>query len=94
MSKLSVSWKQSAFKNNFLLKDKHPDIMVSYLIYIKSEMDNNPSILDKSELQSVIKLVTNHGVKSPVDVDIHFSTAYGNKIDLYHSLPGNKNSLN
>ncbi|XP_059167842.1 uncharacterized protein LOC131949848 [Physella acuta] len=69
-------------------RDKHPDIIVSYLIYIKNELDNNPSILDKSELRSVIKLVTNHGVKSPVDVDIHFSTAYGTKIDLFHLLPG------
>ncbi|KAK0061751.1 protein NO VEIN isoform X6, partial [Biomphalaria pfeifferi] len=67
-------------------KDKRKFVLVSYLVYIKTELEKNSSVVDRSEL-SVVKLVTNHGIKSPAD-DVHFPTQYGNKIDLIKTFPG------
>ncbi|BFZ19889.1 hypothetical protein BsWGS_22929 [Bradybaena similaris] len=69
-------------------KDKKRDVLISYIVYIKTELDRNPSIIDKSELRSVARLATNHGIKSPSEDDVHFSSAFGNKIDLRKMLPG------
>ncbi|XP_055892730.1 uncharacterized protein LOC106068793 isoform X2 [Biomphalaria glabrata] len=66
-------------------KDKRKDVLVSYLVYIKTELEKNSSVVDRSEL-SVVKLVTNHGIKSPAD-DVHFPTLYGNSIDLIKTFP-------
>ncbi|CAL1544092.1 unnamed protein product [Lymnaea stagnalis] len=71
-----------------LWKDKHRNILVSYLVYIKMEMERNSSLVDMAELCSVVRLATNHGIKSPSEEAVHFSTAYGNRIDLNTTFPG------
>ncbi|XP_059138506.1 uncharacterized protein LOC131926926 isoform X3 [Physella acuta] len=69
-------------------KEKPRNVLISFLAYVKAEMEKNPSVVDMAELRSVARLVTNHGIKSPSEDDVHFSTAFGNKIDLCKILPG------
>ena len=61
---------------------------MSYLIYIKTELDRQSSLIELCELKSAIRLVTNHGIQTPQESSIHFSTAFGNKINLPSSFPG------
>ncbi|CAG5134711.1 unnamed protein product, partial [Candidula unifasciata] len=69
-------------------KEKKRDVLISYIVYIKTELDRNPSVVDMSELRSVARLATNHGIQSPSEEDVHFSSVFGNKIDLRRVFPG------
>ncbi|RUS69200.1 hypothetical protein EGW08_023036 [Elysia chlorotica] len=69
-------------------KSKSREIIISYLIYIKTELDRQASLIEKSELRSAVRLATNHGIQSPQESSIHFSTAFGNKINLPSTFPG------
>ncbi|GFS15970.1 tudor domain-containing protein [Elysia marginata] len=74
--------------NSDVWQSKARDVIISYLIYIKTELDRQPSLIELSELKSVVRLATNHGVQSPQESSVHFSTAYGNKINLQSCFPG------
>ena len=63
---------------------------MTYVMYIMEELQNQPSIVDVSELKSVAVLLTNDGLRRPADDPIHFSFAYTGVtgFDLTTRLPG------
>ncbi|XP_067652769.1 uncharacterized protein [Haliotis asinina] len=67
---------------------KSRDILISYLLFIKSQSEQQPSLINMEELKSVVRVVTNVGLKKPADEAVHFTPPYGNKIDLQQQLPG------
>ncbi|XP_069113795.1 uncharacterized protein [Argopecten irradians] len=67
---------------------KSRETLISYLVYIKECYEEQNSIVDLENLSSVVRLVTNHGVKNPRDAPLHFSVLYGNTIDLQACFPG------
>ncbi|XP_046338389.2 protein NO VEIN-like isoform X3 [Haliotis rufescens] len=67
---------------------KSRDILISYLLFIKSQSEQQPSLINMAELKSVARVVTNSGLRRPADEAVHFTPAYGNKIDLQRQLPG------
>jgi len=60
---------------------------VTYMIYILEELQNQHSIVDIAELKSVAVLLTNDGLRRPLDDPVHFSVAYSG-YDLSTNLPG------
>ncbi|XP_005090510.1 uncharacterized protein LOC101857532 isoform X2 [Aplysia californica] len=69
-------------------KEKSRDVLISYLVYIKGEREQNASVIDMAELRPVARLATNHGIKNPVEDDVHFSQPFGNVTNLKHLFPG------
>ncbi|GFO25015.1 tudor domain-containing protein, partial [Plakobranchus ocellatus] len=76
-----------------LWREKSREVIISYLIYIKSELEKQPSLIDLSELKAAVQLATNHGIHSPEESSVYFTTAFGNKIDLPNTFPGVKWTL-
>jgi len=60
---------------------------VTYMIYILEELQTQHSIVDIAELKSVAVLLTNDGLRRPLDDPVHFSVAYSG-YDLSTNLPG------
>ena len=60
---------------------------MTYMIYILEELQNQHSIVDIAELKSVAVLLTNDGLRRPLDDPVHFSVAYSG-YDLSTNLPG------
>ncbi|KAL3859495.1 hypothetical protein ACJMK2_009714 [Sinanodonta woodiana] len=69
-------------------KEKSRDTLIVYVIYIKEQTDLNPSLCNLGELKEVAQLVTNQGVKNPVEHSIHFTPSYGNKVNLSITFKG------
>ncbi|XP_021342125.1 uncharacterized protein LOC110442712 isoform X2 [Mizuhopecten yessoensis] len=67
---------------------KQRETLISYLVYIKECHEQQNSIVDLENLSTVARLVTNQGVKNPRDDPLHFTTLYGNSINLQASFPG------
>ena len=59
-----------------------------YLIYIKEQQTRQSGLINMSELKGVARVATNHGTKNPATDAVHFTTAFGNDIDLPRYLPG------
>ena len=60
---------------------------MTYMIYILEELQTQHSIVDIAELKSVAVLLTNDGLRRPLDDPVHFSVAYSG-YDLSTNLPG------
>lgn len=56
-------------------------------MYIFEQRLSDPSVCDINELRSCVQLLTNKGPLNPVEVAIHFTTRFGNAIDLAKQLP-------
>ena len=52
------------------------------------QIEQNPSLLKMDHLKEVAVVLTNKGPVKLVDVNVHFTPAYQNTIDLLQSLPG------
>lgn len=59
----------------------------SYLVYILEQRIADPSVCDIDELRSCVQILTNRGVMNPIVTPVHFTTKYGNTIDLARHLP-------
>ena len=70
-------------------QQKSREILFAYLVYIKEELDKQPDLVDIGELKKHAVVLTNRGPRNPVSHPVHFSTAFGNQIDLPKILPGN-----
>ncbi|XP_070575816.1 uncharacterized protein [Ptychodera flava] len=69
-------------------KEKSHTLLMEYLIYIKEESEKMSSVCNLEELKEIVKVVTNHGLVNPATQPTHFTTDYGNKVDLQGQLPG------
>ncbi|KAK3603430.1 hypothetical protein CHS0354_009413 [Potamilus streckersoni] len=69
-------------------KKKSKEILVTYVVFIKKQMECNPSICSFGELKDLLQLVTNHGLKNPGKDPIHFTHHYGSRINLKQTFPG------
>ena len=68
-------------------------MLFAYLVYIKDELDQQSDIVDLAELKKHVVILTNQGPRNPATQPVHFSTAYGNQIDLPAMLPGKLNKI-
>ena len=64
-----------------------PHVIHSYLIYIKENLELDPSACDMAELRSCALVKTNKGFVNPSTQPVHFSLEYGNKINLKKEFP-------
>ena len=71
-----------------LPQNKSRQILFAYLVYIKEELDCRTDAIDMNELRQHAVVMTNQGPRTPAKQPVHFSTAYGNKLDLPRLLPG------
>ena len=69
-------------------QNKSRQILFAYLVYIKEELDCRTDAIDMNELRQHAVVMTNQGPRTPAKQPVHFSTAYGNKLDLPRLLPG------
>ncbi|XP_061196696.1 uncharacterized protein LOC133204972 [Saccostrea echinata] len=69
-------------------KDKRNDILISYIIYIKEQIELDPSLINVEELGMSAILKTNKGLQNPSQSSIHFPPVYKNNINLQDVLPG------
>ncbi|XP_062567288.1 uncharacterized protein LOC134229558 [Saccostrea cucullata] len=69
-------------------KDKKENILISYIVYIKEQIELDPSLLNVEELGMSAILKTNKGLQNPSQSPIHFPPVYKNNIDLQNVLPG------
>ncbi|XP_077982386.1 uncharacterized protein LOC144437336 [Glandiceps talaboti] len=69
-------------------QEKDHKLLMEYVIYIKAESEKLPSVCNMEELKDVVQVITNHGLINPTKQPTHFTTDYGNKIDLQRDLPG------
>ncbi|KAK3086464.1 hypothetical protein FSP39_018803 [Pinctada imbricata] len=68
-------------------KEKKREILISYVIYIKEQLEQQISLVNIDELAAVALVMTNQGMVNAKDVPVHFTQNYGNKLDL-GKLPG------
>ncbi|XP_028393815.1 uncharacterized protein LOC114518092 [Dendronephthya gigantea] len=59
-----------------------PDVLFSYIVYIKDQWDLDPSVCDLQELRSCALVKTNKGFVNPSLEPVHFTVKYGNKTNL------------
>ena len=71
-----------------VFQEKSPELTISYIIYLKEQVEQQSSLVSMDELKSSIVLLTNKGFCRPTEVAIHFGLEYGNAIDLKTRLPG------
>ncbi|XP_041376442.1 protein NO VEIN-like isoform X2 [Gigantopelta aegis] len=69
-------------------QNKSRETLVCYLIYIKEQLSRQSGLINMSELKGVARVATNHGMKNPDSDAVHFTTVFGNDIDLPRFLPG------
>ena len=62
--------------------------MISYIVYIKEQTEQDPSLVNLEELGRSAILKTNKGMQNPSEVPIHFTPEYKNSINLQGILPG------
>jgi hypothetical protein len=65
----------------------HPDVMFSYVVYIKDQWDSDPDVCDLKELRSCALIQTSKGFVNPSLEPVHFTVEYGNKINLQKEFP-------
>ena len=61
--------------------------MFSYVVYIKDQWDLDPSVCDLKELRSCALIKTSKGFVNPSLEPVHFTVAYGNKLNLQKEFP-------
>ena len=59
------------------------------MVYVKEQVDKQPSIINLEEFKNLAVLKTNNGMCKPCENSIHFSAKYNNnKIGLERNFPG------
>ncbi len=76
-----------------MLQTKPHNLLVGYLMYIKQQLERQPSLVNMDDLRSLVTIATNKGMVRPVDQPIHFTPDYNNKIDLRKLLPGRNRTI-
>ena len=66
---------------------KSPEVLCSFIIYIKEQWDTDPKICDLEELRACALLKTNNGFVNPVTQPVHFTVEYGNETNLKKDFP-------
>ncbi|XP_078599079.1 uncharacterized protein LOC144874602 isoform X2 [Branchiostoma floridae x Branchiostoma japonicum] len=74
-------------------KSKSRELLIGYLVFIKSQWDLQPDHVNLDRLKPVAQVVTNKGLMTPSSQPVHFTPAYGNRLDLQKKLPGNEWTL-
>ncbi|XP_033112406.1 protein NO VEIN-like isoform X2 [Anneissia japonica] len=70
-------------------KEKPAAVLVSYIVYIKDQMQLHSDVCKMSDIKSVAQIQTDKGTfVNPSREPIHFTKAYGNKYDLKNDLTG------
>ncbi|XP_071961958.1 uncharacterized protein [Antedon mediterranea] len=70
-------------------KNKSPAVCVSYVVYIKEEMQNQPNICKWEDLKELVQVRTDKGTfVNPNKEPVHFTMKYGNKYDLKNDFKG------
>ncbi|XP_033112404.1 uncharacterized protein LOC117113227 [Anneissia japonica] len=70
-------------------KEKPAAVLVSYIVYIKDQMQLQSDICKMSDIKSVAQIRTDKGTfVNPSREPIHFTKTYGNKYDLRKDLTG------
>ena len=72
----------------FFFQEKSKEVLISYLVYIKSEFEKDEAIISMSQLRPLARVATNNGFKNPEKDYVHFSKRYGNETDLQNLFPG------
>uniref|UniRef100_A0A8W8JQP2 Protein NO VEIN C-terminal domain-containing protein n=1 Tax=Magallana gigas TaxID=29159 RepID=A0A8W8JQP2_MAGGI len=70
------------------VKERSENILISYIVYIKEQTEQDPSLINMEELGASAMLKTNKGLQNPSIVPIHFTPEYKNSINLQAVLPG------
>ena len=70
------------------MQTKTRQLLVAYLIFIKEELEQRPSVVDLDVLRECAVVMTNRGAREPRTHSVYFTPAYGNQIDLANDLPG------
>lgn len=71
----------------FIYKAKSEKVLRSYVIYILEQRLSDPSVCDIKELRSCVQILTNRGPLNPAETPVHYSSSFGNPIDLAKELP-------
>lgn len=70
------------------MQSKSRDVLISYLVYIKEQVEKDSSLVNMDQFAEVAVVMTNHGEKNPKSDNIHFTPVYGNKYNLPQKFPG------
>jgi hypothetical protein len=73
---------------NSCLQSKSQTLVITYMTYIMEQWSQQTSIVDIEEFRSLAVVFTNHGFVRPAEEPVHFTTEYGNPVDLAKILPG------
>ena len=66
---------------------------MSYVVYLKGQLEVDPTLLDIEELVPLIQVITSQGMRNPFSEPVHFPKAYGNQVDLAQELSGKEKCL-
>ena len=70
-------------------QNKLEDLIIAYMLYIKEQVEKQPSVINMNEFKDLAVLKTNKGFRKPCETPIHFSMKYNNnKIGLEQNFPG------
>ncbi|CAM4781327.1 unnamed protein product [Rotaria magnacalcarata] len=70
------------FENDNLWKEKPPETLIAYVMYIFELWLKQNHYIDMSRLKSTIQILTNDNFKQPIHHSIYFTQKYGNPYDL------------
>ncbi|XP_033101248.1 protein NO VEIN-like [Anneissia japonica] len=70
-------------------EEKRTEVLISYIVYIKDQMQLHQDICKMSDIKVVARIRTDRGTfVNPSREPIHFTMTYGNKYDLRKDLTG------
>ena len=78
----------------YFFQIKHPDVIHSYIVYIKDQWDLEPGVCDMEELRLCALIKTNKGFVNPSLEPVHFTVEYGNEVNLEKEFPSKLCLLN
>ena len=71
----------------YVFQIKRPDVIYSYIVYIKDQWDLDPGVCDMEELRLCALIMTNKGFVNPSLEAVHFTVEFGNKVNLEKEFP-------
>lgn len=68
-------------------QEKTDEVLKSYVVYIFDQWMADNSVCSIDEVKKCCQVLTNKGPVNPLSTPVHFTTKYGNKLDLKAQLP-------